>query len=146
MPDDVKIADADLPPSAIGILLSGLPQQIAFADDVSPTLFTNAVNGTRVREVAGGYVIGSIQERVRARADLALFVLERGTGVVNVVDDERDLPAYVNSDLDKFFTCLAALLQEPQAEVFRNTLERIDASVTTRSSFWNAWIEDLENK
>jgi hypothetical protein len=140
--DYVKIAEADLPPSTKGVLLSGLPQHIVFPDDISPTLFTNAIVDGQLREIVSGYVVGSIRERQVGNADLSLFVLGHGTGVVSVVDNDEDVPRFVNANLETFFTCLAVLLQGLGSDGFRQTIERVD-SETSKSEYWIGWIDEL---
>jgi hypothetical protein len=168
--DRLREKVADLGAAAVRPLtMRGVPREVQLPGWTGPTFFTSELGHGRLQtldvfapaipEALGvhGWVLGSVREPMSSRAEdaSAVFVMERGTGRVVLVDLEQgQRPTFVDSSAGLFLDAIDVFLQWWQAGAGRNAelrriredLLRLDPpAMASPVHYWPQWLDDLRD-
>jgi hypothetical protein len=151
------------------LAMRGVPRLVTLPGWTGPTFFTSEIVEGRLRTIeafapalaetcnVSGWVLGSVKDPMAWSADeaVAVFIVERGTGHVVLVDGEHgDRPTYVNATAGLFLDAIDVFLQwwatwrrrDPEVRRLRDDLTRLDATaLASAGQYWPQWIEDLKD-
>ncbi|WP_242343994.1 SUKH-4 family immunity protein [Anaeromyxobacter terrae] len=158
----------DLGAAARTLALRGVPREVRIPGWTGPTFFTSELADGRLRTleqfaggaaegagVVAGWVLGSMRDPMSWGDEpaAAVFVLERGSGRVLLVDLEQgQRPVFVSSSAGLFLDAIDVFLQwwgdeesvAQRLKRIRTDLARIDPpSMASPSNHWPQWLDDL---
>lgn len=151
------------------LTMRGVPREVQLPGWTGPTFFSSELGHGRLQPLdvfapssaegcnVRGWVLGSVREPLSFGADdaSAVFVMERGTGRVLLVDlDQGQRPTFVDSSAGLFLDAIDVFLQwwqagpsrEAELRRIREDLLRLDPpAMASPVHYWPQWLDDLRD-